>query len=132
MTTIPDRLTILDALHLQYGSHSSYEEGVCAMEYVAWLAGEDITAAPQCASQVLCVYTLNLNDRWNDDQRQKLKPFLPRMVGTAGDGQDEARSYLALDWLIRSFTPAWLDLAGLSDEAQSLRDLRQIADLASA
>lgn len=37
-------------------------------------------------------------------QRQTLKPFLPRMVGTAGDGQDEARAYLALDWLVRTYT----------------------------
>src|SRR5215217_5966254 len=108
MTVILDRLATLETLHLQNGSHSSYEKGACAMEYVAWLAGEDITDAPQCASPVLRIYTIGLNDRWDNDQRQRLKPFLPRIVGTAGDGQDEARSYLALDWLIRSFTPAWL------------------------
>lgn len=132
MTVIQERLATLDALHLQSGSHYSYEDGICAMEFVAFLAGEDITDAPQCASSVLRAFTISLNDNWPDGQRQKLKPFLPRMVGTAGDGLDEARSYLALDWLIRSFTPAWLDLAGLNAEAKALRELRRVVDLAAA
>ena len=54
------------------------------------------------------------------------------MVGTAGDGKDQARSYLALDWLIRTYTPAWLELAGLTAEAQELRDLRRIVDMVAA
>lgn len=102
------------------------------MEVVAWLAGEGHTDAPDCASPVLRSFTISLNDQWDQQQRQKLIPFLPRMVGTNGDGQDETRSYLALDWLIRTYTPAWLDLAGLTAEAQELRDLRRIVDLVAA
>jgi hypothetical protein len=132
MTVIEERLIELDTLHLDKGNHNNFEEGHCAMEVVAWLAGEGITDAPVCASPVLRVFTVDLNDRWPDRQRQKLRPYLPRMVGTAGDGQDEARSYLALDWLIRTFTPAWLDLAGLTAEAAELRALRRIVDPASA
>ncbi len=61
-----------------------------------------------------------------------LKPLIPAMVGTRDDGLDEARGYLALDWLVRTYTPTWLDLAGLSAEAQELRGLRRIVDLAAA
>jgi hypothetical protein len=129
---LAERLAALKDLRLDTGSHRSFTEGVCAMEAVAWLAGEGHTDAPQCASPVLTGFTISLNDRWDDEQRQKLVPFLPRMVGTRGDGQDEARSYLALDWLIRSYTPAWLDLAGLTAEAAELRALRRIVDLAAA
>ena len=132
MSIITERLTALDTIHLDHGSHESFEAGHCAMEVVAFLAGEGHTDAPECASKVLRSFTINLNDRWDDQTRQRLVPFLPRMVGTAGDGQDEARSYLALDWLIRSFTPTWLDLAGLSAEAAELRGLRRIVDLAAA
>ena len=117
---------------LAEGSHESFEEGACAMEWVSYLAGLGFTDAPECSSRVLRTYTISLNDTWNDADRQRLVPFLPRMVGTAGDGQDEARSYLALDWLIRTYTPAFLDLANLSAEAQALRDLRRIVDMASA
>ena len=119
-------------IKLDNGSHGSFESGHCAMEVVAWLAGEGHTDAPECASPVLRTFTISLNDQWGDEQRQKLAPYLPRMVGTSGDGQDEARSYMALDWLIRSFTPAWLELAGLTAEAQELRNLRRIVDMVAA
>ena len=129
---IPERLAQLDAITLDEGSHADFDSGHCAMEVVSWLAGLGFTDAPECSSRVLRSYTISLNDAWGDADRQRLVPFLPRMVGTAGDGKDEARSYLALDWLIRTYTPAFLDLANLSAEAQALRDLRRIVDLASA
>ena len=117
---------------LDKGSHMSFTEGACAMEWVSYIAGLRHTDAPECVSPVLRTFTINLNDGWDTEQRQKLVPLLPRMVGTNGDGQDEARSYLALDWLIRTYTPAWLDLARWTEDARALRDLPQIADLVTA
>jgi hypothetical protein len=131
-TLIQERLEQLDTITVDRSSHPSFDDGHCSMEIVAWLAGEAHTAAPRCASPVIRAFTIGLNDQGGSEQRQKLRPYLPRMVGTIADGQDEARSYLALDWLIRTFTPAWLDLAGLSVEAKALRDLRRIVDLAAA
>ena len=131
-TPIPERVAALGTMTLAKGSHDSRDEGMCAMEAVAFLAGLGHTDAPECASPVMRAYTIGLNDAWPDEQRQRLVPYLPRMVGTAGDSHDEARSYLALDWLVRTYTPAWLDLAGLSDEARALRNLPQIVDLAAA
>jgi hypothetical protein len=129
---IPERLAMLDQLTVDKGSHPSFEDGHCSLEIVAWLAGLGHTDAPSCASPVLTAFTISLNDSWDVENRQRIKPFLPRMVGTAGDGLDETRSYLALDWLIRTYTPAWLDIAGLTVEAQALRDLRRIVDLVAA
>jgi hypothetical protein len=129
---LTERLAQLDTITLDKSSHADFDDGHCAMEVVAWLAGEGHTDAPSCASPVLRTFTINLNDSWDERQRQTLKPYLPRMVGTAGDGLDETRSYLALDWLIRTYAPAWLDLAGLTVEAQELRDLRRIVDLVAA
>jgi hypothetical protein len=131
-TIIPERLAALDTITLDKGPHKSFDSGHCAMEVVAWLAGLSHTDAPKCASPVLTSFTISVNDLWDVATRQKLVPYLPRMVGTRDDGQDEARSYLALDWLVRTYTPAWLDLAGLTVEAQSLRDLRRIVDQVSA
>ena len=130
-TELRDRLIAGD-ITLDHGEHGNPEEGACAMEVVSMLAGEGFTDAPKCASTVLRSFTISLNDQWDQAQRQTLAPYLPRMVGTAGDGQDEARSYLAVDWLIRTFTPKWLDLAGLNAEARELRDLRRIVDMVSA
>lgn len=133
-TIIPERLTQLTngAITLDNGNHNDFESGHCAMEVVAWLAGQGHTDAPSCASPVLRRVTISLNDNWDQAQRQKLAPFLPRMVGTADDGLDERRSYLALDWLIRTHTATWLDLAGMTGEAQELRSLRRIMDPVSA
>ena len=122
----------LTTLTLAKGGHEDRTEGTCLLEAVAWFAGEPHTDRPSCTSVVLGSMGRGLNDVLPDEKRQQLVPFVPRMVGTAGDGHDEARSYLALDWLIRTYTPAWLDLAGLTAEAQALRDLRRIVDLVSA
>ena len=133
-TINPIKLAQLEAgaIGLDHGAHESFDNGHCAMEVVAWLADQGHTDAPSCSSRVLRAFTIRLNDRWNTLDRQRLIPLLPRMIGTANDGQDEARSYLALDWLIRTFTPAWLDLAGLAARATALRSLDPITNLDTA
>lgn len=122
----------LDTLQLAKGGHSNPDDGLCLLELTAYLAGENHSDHPECASPVLAEFGRNINDRFDDDRRQLLKPLAEQMIGTAGDGLDETRGYLALDWLIRTYTPAWLDLAGLTAEAAELRALRRIVDLAAA
>ena len=122
----------LETVHLDYGSHSDPEDGHCLLEVVSMLAGQPFNDQPPCVSPVLRAYGTALNDRWNDEQRQKLLPYAPRMLNTAGDGQDQARAFLAFDWLIRVFTPAWLELAGLTDSATALRALHPINGIAAA
>jgi hypothetical protein len=122
----------LATLTLARGAHGTREDGVCLLEAVAWFAGQDHTDRPPCVSYVLAAFGRSFNDVLPDGKRQELVPLVPLLPGTAGDGQDQIRGYLALDWLIRAWTPAWLDLAGLAAEAQALRDLRRIADLAAA
>jgi hypothetical protein len=122
----------LDTLHLDKGSHPDREAGMCLLEAAAFMAGEHHSDSPSCVSSVLGSFGRSLNDRLDDTKRQQLKPILPSLLNTAGDGLDEQRGYLALDWLIRTYTPAWLDLAGLTAEATELRELRRIVDLATA
>jgi len=113
----------LDTLVLAAGDHGTRAEGVCLLEAVAWWAHEPHTDRPACVSPVLAAFGRAWNDALPDDDRQMLRRFVPLLPGTAGDGQDLARSYLALDWLARTCAPAWLDLAGLISEAASLRQL---------
>jgi len=131
-TIVPERLARLDTITLDKGAHESPEHGMCFIEFADWLAGGKGRDNAPTVSPVIRAYGIALNDEWDLEQRQKLRPYGPRVVGTAGDGQDEARSYLALDWLIRTYTPAWLDLAGFTVEAKALRDLRRIVDLVAA
>ncbi len=132
VTLVPERLARLDTITLDKGSHESPEQGMCFIEFADWLAGGKGRDNAPTVSPVIRSFGIAVNDAWSEPQRQKLRPFGPRIIGTAGDGQDEARSYLALDWLVRTYTPAWLDLAGLTVEARELRDLRRIVDLVAA
>ena len=129
---LPDRLAQLDSLHLDKGAWSSFDDGHCALEVVAWLAGEEHSDHPKCTSVAVGAFVRRWNDDLSDEDRDRLlKPLLPHLVGSAGDSDTElARAYLALDWLIRVHTPAWLDLVeSLKPHAAKLRGLSEIADL---
>ena len=109
MTINPDRLALLERSSLAHGSHSGFDQAAaCGMEWVAFLANEGHTDAPACASSVLQRYTIRLNDRWDDERRQTLKPYLPRMVGTGGDGKDAARVTIATRMLCTDILGPWL------------------------
>ena len=113
---------------LAYGTHPTPEDGRCAMEWVSHLAGEPHSDEPRCVSPVLRAYCTSLNDSLDDGPRQLLRPYLARTIGTADDGLDEARSWMALDWLIRTYVPTWLAAAGLTGSTHQLADLAPVMD----
>ena len=118
---------------LKRGAHDTRDQGLCLMELTALFAGERHTDNPVCVSPVLVEMGRELNDVLPDALRQELKPLVPSLPGTAGDGLDVARSYMALDWLIRTWLPAWLDLVPATQEdARKLRELDRIVDMSTA
>jgi hypothetical protein len=121
-----------DQYWLSKGSHQTPNAGRCAMEWVAFLAGEPHSDQPVCVSDVLKRFCIDFNDALDDESRQKLRPYLARTIGTAGDGQDGRRAFMCLDWIVRTYTPAWLSLAGLDDDARALRQLPEIVDIDAA
>ena len=128
MSVVPDRLLALDELYLHHGAHDTFEEGHCAVEVVAWLAGEPHTDHPACGSPVIAAFLRRWNDDLDDQGRQQLKKVLPTVVGTAGGRElEERRAWMATDWLVRVHTPAWLDLAGVTESAAALRALPPLA-----
>ena len=119
----------LDAVVLSKGEHETREDGVCLLEAAAWWAGQEHTDHPPCVSPVLAAFGRAWNDDLPDDRRHILKPFIPLLPGTAGDGHDLARSYLALDWLVREHVPTFLALAPvLARHAEALRALAPLRD----
>jgi|SRR3954470_19879232 len=102
------------------------------MEWVAHIAGEHHSDAPVCVPPVLRHFGIALNDWMPDDWRQKLRPYLARMIGTAGDGLDQQRLYLLADWAVRVILPMGLDARGRGAEAQKFRDMPPVADKQSA
>ena len=116
-------------LRLGNGSHQGPDEGVCLMEAVAWLAREPHSDEPKCVCPVLGAFGRGLNDRLDIERRQRLKPLIPALVGTASDGQAEARGFMAMDWIVRTYTPAWLRLARLDTDAEGLESLPEIVHM---
>jgi hypothetical protein len=124
----------LDTITLKSGGHQDRDQGVCLLEAVAWWADEPHSDTPACVDQTLARFGRAWNDAMrDDDERAQLRRYVPALVGTAGTSDDSVRrAWLALDWLVRVSTPAWLDLAGLADEAQRLRDLPQVTEVDDA
>ena len=111
------------------GPHATPDEGRCAMEWVSYLAGEPHNDRPACVSPALRSFCVALNDGLGTRERQRLRPYLTRTIGTAGDGLDLPRGWMALDWLVRTYTPAWLALAGATDAGARLASRSPIAGL---
>jgi hypothetical protein len=130
----PLALIGVDGITLAKGGHNSREEGVCAMEAVAWIAGEPHSDSPQCASPAIAAFMRSWNDSLPDGDRDRLlKPYLAKLIGSRGTAAaEERRGWLAMDWLIRTFAPAWLSLVhDLSPHAEALRNLPEIANSAA-
>jgi len=109
-----------DQYQLAVGPHRRPGGGRCAMEWVAYLAGEAHTDAPSSVSPVLAAFTRSRNDSLDDRTRQRLRPYLGRTIRTVDDGLDDWRAWQCTDWLVRACVPALLEHAGLTRHAVAL------------
>jgi hypothetical protein len=99
------------------------------MEAVAYVAGERWSDRPQCASPVIAAFVRRWNDHLDPAQRQVLKTYIPRLVGSRGTAAEEVqREWMALDWLVHDLNPMWLRVAGLADLADVLVALPEIGE----
>ena len=124
--------TLLKTITLAHGSHSDPESGMCAMEAVAFVTGAPHSDHPECASPAIAAFLRSWNDSLGDDDRNRIiKPLLKHVIGTKSTKEIEVqRSYMSVDWFIREYTPAWLELAGIDGTAKELRALPEITNLA--
>jgi hypothetical protein len=136
MSIIEERLSYLEQLNLGRGSHPAPSNGLveaCVMEAVAYVAGEPFSDHPECASPVITSFLISWNDSLSDTDRQMLKPYVPRLVGTRTTKRDETtRVWLLTDWLVRECAPAFLSAAGLVESARSLEGLAPLRSAVSA
>jgi hypothetical protein len=119
----------LDSIVLDHGTHATPDDGMCVMEAAALYASEDFTDAPECVSPVIRAFCIAWNDAIPDAETRTrlLRPFIPQVIGTnIGPEDDERRTWMAYDWLVRTFTPAWLRRAGLTAEAAALEALPEL------
>jgi hypothetical protein len=116
----------LDSLVLHSGAHTSPADGVSLMEAVSDLAGEPWSNSPSCTSPVIAAYARSLNDWLPDAERQRLKAYVPRLVGTAEPDLEPRRAFVCADAAVRVFAPLALAAADLVEEAAKLRALAPV------
>lgn len=128
MNIIAERLATITKLY--HGSHDP-DGMMCAMEAVAFVAGERWSDHPKCACPVIGAFMRAWNDALPDNKRTELLlPLIPRLVNTRGSKKlEHRRALMAADWLVRVNTPAWLRLAGLITHADALTSLPEITSL---
>lgn len=129
-TIDPERLAKVTTL--DQGAHNSPDDGMCILEAVAYITGGLFSDHPSCVCPVISAFLRSWNDALPTDERNALLlPLIPRLVGTRGSKALETRrSYMAVDWYIRTYTPAWLRLAGLNTQADTIAALPEIAGFA--
>ncbi len=112
---------LAEIVRLQKGRHRRPGDGVCAMELVAWMAGESHTDHPQSVSPVIAAFSRCFNDALDSAHRRRLALLTARMIGTCGTRQlDLARSQMLWNWMITSVVPEWLVAAERPDLADTV------------
>jgi len=108
---------------------------MCAMEMVAWLAGEEHSDEPQCACPVLAAFVRAINDALPDDAARDhyLRPLVPKLVNTRRSREIEARrAFLVADTVTRTLVPLHLETESLRLETLLLRALPAVTDADTA
>lgn len=122
-----------DEVTLHKGLHDDPSEGHCLLEVVSMFAGEPFSDSPDCVCPVLAEFGRSWNDGLTDNAaREQLRQYIPRLVGTKSTEEVESRrSMMSADWLIRVYTPTWLDRnPDLATHAAALRAHPEIIDAA--
>ncbi len=125
----PKRLEAILQLPLGSGSHKNFDDGMCVMEAVAYVAGEPFSDHPKCASPVLSAFLRQFNDRLPNDKlrTELLGPLVPKLVGSkASPAVEEKRRWFIVNWLVHDFTPKWFELANKGAQARKMRELPEI------
>src|SRR5687767_3354208 len=89
----------LAEITLKAGSHGDREAGMCVMEAVAWLAGEEHTDRPRCTDPAIAAFLRGWNDNLKSDAERDrwIKPLIPRLIGSRTDDLEvkRRRAYIA-------------------------------------
>lgn len=96
---------LMKDIKLSVGLHRTPEDGICAMEFVAWLEGLPHSDKPECACPVIGAYVRALNDSLPEEERQELIPYLPRLVGTVSPEHEQERAEYLLQQAYITWVP---------------------------
>jgi hypothetical protein len=88
-----------DSVRLEPGAHRSPRDGVCLMELASIVGNERFSDRPRCVCVVIAAFLRDWNDRSGHAQRQQLRPYARRVVGSrSGRSVTRRRRDLCLIW----------------------------------
>ena len=108
---------------LSASAHSGPDQGMCVMEMVSFLAGEEWSDNPPCSSPIISRFCQVINDRMGQEFRDRLQTYVPRLIGTASPEHDADRAGYLVWSSIRVFAPIAMRAAGLEEWAVRLEGL---------
>ncbi|MEZ5962550.1 MAG: hypothetical protein R3F56_01775 [Planctomycetota bacterium] len=120
---------------LSPGSHPSPDAGMCAMEMVAWLAGEPHSDEPLCACPVAGAVVRCFNDSIasTSERERLLRPLVPALVNSrATAAVERARAFLVADCAARRIAPRILCRGYREADARTLARMPKVTDRRSA
>jgi hypothetical protein len=101
-----------DSLRLDPGSHASPRDGVCLLELASMIAEEPFSDRPRCVCVVISAFLRSWNDRSSHAQRQRLRPYARRVVGSrARRSVTRRRRDICLTWAGADLTGNWVSRA---------------------
>lgn len=87
----------------------------------------------KCVCPVIRTFLLAWNEGLPKEERDILHSLYPKIVRTSANALiQEQRALMAADWLVRTYAPAWLNLAGMREQARLLYELPQVSEIAQA
>src|SRR6266542_3383957 len=124
---------LIKTISLQHGKHNDRSNGLCAMELAAYIADEPHSDHPECVCPIIGEFMRLWNDALpTDTERDRLlKPLIPLTISTKANKEiEERRSFMCIDWTVRTFTPTWLAACGdrYSVHVAALTSVPEIVD----
>ena len=113
---------------LRPGKHPDASRGLCAMEMVAFMERLEHSDRPSCTCPVIAGFVRRINDSMNDKDRQRLLPYLPRLVGTVAPELEQQRAEYLVWQACHVFAPIALRRAGMDKEADALASTTSFED----
>jgi hypothetical protein len=102
----------VDSVRLEPGVHRTPREGVCLLELVSLMAEERFSDRPRCVCVVIAAFLRSWNDRSGHAERQALRPYARRVLGSRSRrGVTGRRRDICLTWAGADLTGNWASRA---------------------
>ncbi len=102
---------------LRRGNTDHPRNGACLYDAANWIIYGTVGDDPPSACPVIRTYAFCLNDLLPDDERQRLKPFILRVVGNRDPQSEQARAEYLVQRIANVITPMALEATGLTGGA---------------